>query len=91
MKLYETEDEMKTQSQKRQHPNVRQESTHENLPATKVHQTDPGIHRQKDQEHHHQQEKLPHHQEDRDQNKKVDLNNDDRSLRPIAPDHRLKD
>ena len=78
---------MKTQSQKRQHLNEHQEITHENHPAMKVHQTDPGIHRQKDQEHHHQQERPPHRQEDHAQNKEVDLNKDDRRPLPTAPDH----
>ncbi len=79
---------MKTQSQKQQHLNVHQESPHEIHPAMKVHQTDPDIHPQKDQEHHHQQEKPLHRQEDHAQNKEVDLNNDDRHPHPIAPDHR---
>ena len=57
----------------------------------RIHQTDPGIHQQKDQEHHHQQKRPPHRQEDHAQNKEVEINNDDRRPRPIAPDHRPKD
>jgi hypothetical protein len=79
---------MKTQSQKHQHLNNHQGVTHENPPAMKVHQTDPGIHQQKDQEHHHQPERLPHRQEDHAQNKEVDPNNDDHNPRLLAPDHR---
>jgi hypothetical protein len=88
LKLYTNEDDKKTQNQKQQHLNVHQEITHEIHPTVKVQQTDPGIHQQKDQEHHHQQERPPHHQEDHAQNKEVDLNNDNRLLHPIAPDHR---
>ena len=82
------EDDKKTQNQKQQHLNIHQEITHENHPATKVHQTDPGIHPQEDQEHHHQPERLPHRQEDHAQNKEVDPNNDNQGHHPKAPDHR---
>jgi len=53
----------------------------------RIHQTDPGIHQQKDQEHRHQQKRPPQHQEDHAQNREVEINNDDRRPHPTAPDH----
>jgi hypothetical protein len=53
----------------------------------KVHQTDPGIPQQKDQEHRHQQKRPPQHQEDHGQSKEVEINNDDHRPRLTAPDH----
>jgi hypothetical protein len=79
---------MKIQSQKHRHLNIRQGVTHENPPTMKDHQTGPGIHLQKDQEHHHQPKRLPHHQEDHTQNREVDPNKDDHHPRLLAPDHR---
>jgi hypothetical protein len=54
----------------------------------KNHQTDPGNHLRKDQEHHHQLKKALRHQEDPAQNKEADQNNDDNGPHPKTLDHR---